>query len=589
MQKPFSPNPFKVMLQYAWRHKWLTTGIIAAEVTEILSVKIMPYFLARLIALFGPDTDFALIKNKFFIFLGLIFVAVVVQYAVEIISTYLTLMRLRPIVRKEIGQDLFSYLMGHSVGYYADNMAGSLAQKWEDLTESIPNMYRVCIYYVMGYFSLFVTFSLLLTASVKLALVFVVSLSVAAVVLWQVAKLSVDLRKQMTDCRNRVTGSMIDAMQNSFFVRLFDGFDYESRRVRQLMTEENRVTNKSVNIETLQGSGEKFFFQIICMAILFYGIWLWKTGQMSGADVVMTYVLLQSVTETVSFLLHRTIVYAGEFARIRKNLEPFATTHNIQDAAGAKPLIITDGAVEFQNITFAYAGHKPIFKNFSLKIKPHEKVGLVGVSGSGKSTLVNLLLRLYDVQKGEIKIDGQNISAVTQDSLHQVIGYVPQTAETMEISVAENIAYADTEASLAQIKAAAQKAFADEFIEALPQKYDTVLNAEHKLSGGQQQRIGIARAFLKNSSLLILDEATSALDSESELYIQKAVDDLLQNKTVLVIAHRLSTLRNMDRIVVLEQGKIVEEGSFAELSRKKNGRFAAFWRLQQLKGGVNDG
>jgi len=585
--KPFPKNPFKLMFMYAWRHKWLSSAILISALLEIFSAKIIPYLFARLIALFGSDTDFAVIKNKFFIILGLIFAAGIVQYVVEMLGTFLSMMRLRPIVRKELSTDLFAYLMGHSVGYYADNMAGSMAQKWQDLADDIPTMYRVYTFYAMGYVSLLFTFGLLLTASVKLGLMFAITLSVATFILWKASKFSINLRTQMTDCRNRVTGNMIDAMQNSFFVRLFNGFDFESRRVRKLMEEENRITNKSVNIETLQGSGEKLFFQIVCMTILFYGIWLWHTGQMSGADVVMTYMLLQSVASTVSFLLHRAIIYAGEIARLKKDLEPFAAPHDLSDKENAKALQISSGAVEFENITFAYTGQKPVFKNFSLSIKPHEKVGLVGVSGSGKSTLVNLLLRLYDVDNGAIKIDGQNIADVTQDSLRQAVGYVPQTAEVMEISVADNIAYADTTASNAKIKKAAQKAYADDFIKDLPQKYDTILNAENKLSGGQQQRIGIARAFLKNAPVLVLDEATSALDSESELYIQKAVDALLQNKTVLVIAHRLSTLRNMDRIVVMEKGKIVEEGSFAELT-KKNGRFAALWELQQLKGGQND-
>ena len=585
--KPFPKNPFMLMFIYAWRHKWLSSAILISALLEIFSAKIIPYLFARLIALFGPNIDFAVIKNKFFIFLGLIFAAGIVQYVVEMLGTFLSMMRLRPIVRKELSTDLFAYLMGHSVGYYADNMAGSMAQKWQDLADDIPTMYRVYTFYAMGYVSLLFTFGLLLTASVKLGLMFATTLSVATFILWKASKFSINLRTQMTDCRNRVTGNMIDAMQNSFFVRLFNGFDFESRRVRKLMEEENRITNKSVNIETLQGSGEKLFFQIVCMTILFYGIWLWHTGQMSGADVVMTYMLLQSVASTVSFLLHRAIIYAGEIARLKKDLEPFAAPHDLSDKENAKALQISSGAVEFENITFAYAGQKPVFKNFSLSIKPHEKVGLVGVSGSGKSTLVNLLLRLYDVDNGAIKIDGQNIADVTQDSLRQAVGYVPQTAEVMEISVADNIAYADTTVSNVKIKKAAQKAYADDFIKDLPQKYDTILNAENKLSGGQQQRIGIARAFLKNAPVLVLDEATSALDSESELYIQKAVDALLQNKTVLVIAHRLSTLRNMDRIVVMEKGKIVEEGSFAELT-KKNGRFAALWELQQLKGGQND-
>ena len=585
--RPFPKNPFKLMFLYAWRHKWISSAVLVSALLEIFSSKIIPYLFARLISLFGPDTDFAVIKSNFFLILGLIFIAGIVQYIVELLGTFLSMMKLQPIVRKELSSDLFAYLMGHSVGYYADNMSGSMAQKWQDLADTIPTMYRSYTFYLMGYVSLLFTFGLLLTANIKLGFMFVITISLAAFILRKVSKFSINLRSQMANCRNRVTGNMIDTLQNSFFVRLFNGFDFESHRIRKLIEEENLITNKSVNIETLQGQGEKLFFQIICMIILFYGLFLWHTGQMTGANVVMTYMLLQSVSSTVSFLLQRAIIYAGEIARLQKDLEPFATPHSVQDKSNAKVLKIFSGEIEFDNITFAYAGQKPIFKNFSLKIKPREKVGLVGISGSGKSTLVNLLLRLYDIDNGAIKIDGQNIVDVTQDSLRQTVGYVPQSSEVMEISVADNIAYANPTASLARIKKAAQKAYADDFINDLPQKYNTILNSEHKLSGGQQQRIGIARAFLKNAPLLILDEATSALDSQSELYIQKAVDALLQDKTVLVIAHRLSTLKNMDRIVVLENGKIVEEGSFTELKRK-NGSFSKLWKLQQLKGEQND-
>ena len=216
-----------------------------------------------------------------------------------------------------------------------------------------------------------------------------------------------------------------------------------------------------------------------------------------------------------------------------------------------------------------------------------QKIGIVGMSGGGKSTLINLIQRFYDIDNGEILIDGQNIQDVTQESLHKAIGYVPQSSSLLERSVAENISYGRSEASINEIKEAARKAYADEFIRKLPQGYRTVLNAKNQLSGGQIQRLAIARVLLKNSKILILDEATSSLDSESEFYIGKAVENMLLDKTVLVVAHRLSTLKNMDRIIVLEKGKTVEDGTLEDLLALK-GSFYQYWMLQKLKGGDDE-
>ena len=259
----------------------------------------------------------------------------------------------------------------------------------------------------------------------------------------------------------------------------------------------------------------------------------------------------------------------------------------IVDDKNAGALKVKEGTIELKDICFAYKGGKPLFNHFNLQIPAGQKVGVVGMSGGGKSTLINLLQRFYDVKGGEILIDGQNIKNVTQESLHQQISYVPQTSALLERSIAENIAYGKPTAKDEDIKQAAAEAFADTFIEELPNGYQTILNAQNQLSGGQMQRISIARALLKDAPILILDEATSALDSESEFYIQKAIENMLKDKTVIAVAHRLSTLKNMDRIIVMEKGKIVEDGKLDELLKKK-GKFWQYWKLQKLKGEKNE-
>jgi ATP-binding cassette subfamily B protein len=255
----------------------------------------------------------------------------------------------------------------------------------------------------------------------------------------------------------------------------------------------------------------------------------------------------------------------------------------IQDAHNAQTLEISRGAIQLKNVGFRYADAKQdnqIFSKLSLNLKPGEKVGLVGPSGGGKSTLTRLLLRFEDIEDGSITIDGQDISAVTQESLRQAISYVPQEPLLFHRTIAENIAYGRPDATIQEIEKAAASAYADDFIKDLPEDYDTIVGERGvKLSGGQRQRIAIARAILKDAPILILDEATSALDSESEVYIQKALWKLMESRTTIVIAHRLSTIQKMDRILVLEDGTITEEGSHKQLLQRK-GTYAKLWSHQ---------
>jgi ATP-binding cassette subfamily B protein len=255
----------------------------------------------------------------------------------------------------------------------------------------------------------------------------------------------------------------------------------------------------------------------------------------------------------------------------------------IRDIKGAKPLQVKKGEIVFDHVDFAYKDNNSeggVFADLDLKIKPGEKIGLVGQSGGGKSTLTRLLLRFEDINGGRILIDGQNIAEITQASLRQAISYVPQEPLLFHRTIRENIAYGNWDASLEDVQKAAKKAHAHEFIESLTDGYDTIVGERGvKLSGGQRQRIAIARAILKNAPILILDEATSALDSESEVFIQEALWDLMKNRTTIVIAHRLSTIQKMDRIIVLDDGQIVEQGTHQELVKQK-GNYAKLWAHQ---------
>jgi ABC-type multidrug transport system fused ATPase/permease subunit len=269
------------------------------------------------------------------------------------------------------------------------------------------------------------------------------------------------------------------------------------------------------------------------------------------------------------------------FADANEMIEIFDTPHSVMDAPNARPLIVDKGQIRLENVSFGFSEERVILRDFNLTVTAGEKIALVGPSGAGKSTVTKLLLRMYDVTSGSIRVDGQNIAEVTQESLRDTISFVPQEPILFHRSLRDNIRYGRPDATDEEVIAAAKKAHCHEFIEGLSEGYETHVGERGvKLSGGERQRVAIARAILKNAPILILDEATSALDSESEALIQDALRVLMEGKTVIVIAHRLSTIMTMDRIVVIEGGKIAAEGTHDELVANKGGLYQKLWSIQ---------
>jgi ABC-type multidrug transport system fused ATPase/permease subunit len=296
-------------------------------------------------------------------------------------------------------------------------------------------------------------------------------------------------------------------------------------------------------------------------------------------QIVLVITLMANVNRNINGIGNILANLSRQYIDIQNGLEDIYKTHEITNHPNAQPLQTTNGTITFANLTFAYDS-QTIFDNLNLDIKPGERIGLVGPSGAGKSTLVSLLLRQHDLTSGAILIDNQNIAEVTQDSLRSNIALVPQEPMLFHRTIAENIKYGKPDATYDEMVTAADRAQAREFIEALPEQYDTLVGERGvKLSGGQKQRVAIARAMLKEAPILVLDEATSALDSESEVAIQKALESLMENKTVIAVAHRLSTLRRMDRILVIDQGKIVEDGTHNSLANA-GGLYAKLWEHQ---------
>ncbi|MEK9177967.1 MAG: ATP-binding cassette domain-containing protein, partial [Patescibacteria group bacterium] len=315
--------------------------------------------------------------------------------------------------------------------------------------------------------------------------------------------------------------------------------------------------------------------------LFYYGIKYWQLGLIS----IGTFVLIQAYYFSMADRLwnvSRVIrdVYEG-YADAKEMVEILKLAHDVKDAPGAKAILVPKGEIDWKDVTFAFNMTRSVLNGITLHIRNGEKVALVGPSGAGKSTFVRLLLRLYDIESGEITIDGQNIAHVTQDSLRHNISLVPQDPVLFHRTLLENIRYGRRDATDLEVIEAAKLAHCDDFIESLPNKYETYVGERGiKLSGGERQRVAIARAILKNAPVLILDEATSSLDSHSEMLIQDALDTLMKSKTTIVIAHRLSTIKKMDRIIVVDNGKIVEEGTHDTLAEKTNGLYAKLWSLQ---------
>ncbi len=389
-------------------------------------------------------------------------------------------------------------------------------------------------------------------------------------------KLKYDVQRSAQD--TRVTGVLADTITN---IKLFSAFD---REAKNFANETDRLRYLRRFTWDLAAIFEGV--QILLMIFLEFGVFmiatdLWKKGIITVGDFVLIQAYLLKVFQRIWDFGKIIRDYYEAMADAEEMTEILDTPHEITDAKNAAALKIKTGEINFNDVSFHYHHTRPIIEHFNLTIKPGERVAFVGPSGAGKSTLVKLLLRTVDTTAGKIEIDGQNIKKVTQESLHNEISLVPQNPMLFHRTLFDNIRYGKPDATLEEVIEAAKLAHCHEFISEFPDQYNTYVGERGvKLSGGERQRVAIARAILKNSPILVLDEATSSLDSESESFIQDALQTLMTGKTVIVIAHRLSTIMKMDRIIVVDNGKILEEGSHTDLVKKRGGLYHKLWKYQ---------
>ncbi|UWQ62509.1 ABC transporter ATP-binding protein/permease [Leisingera caerulea] len=492
----------------------------------------------------------------------------------------------QPNVNPLVLSRLNRWTLGQSVRFFDDDFAGRIAQKQMQTATAVTSVTTEMINVVaFALASLAGSLALLGSIGWRITGVFLVWLiAYFALIRWFLPR----IRKRSgarAGARAMVTGQVVDSITNIKTVKLFAHADHEERTAQDAMV---RFRDKSLHFGYLSAS---FRFCLMCLAgvlpVLLIGatLLLWQSGTATEGDIVAAgavSIRIAQMTGWVSFTLMAIYSNVGE---IENGMKTLSVRDRVEDTPGAKPLEVTEGEIVFDQVEFAYGRDVGGVQGIDLTIHPGEKLGIVGASGAGKSTLVSLLLRLYDGENGRILIDGQDIATVTQNSLRSQIGMVTQETAMFNRSARENILYGRPDASEEEVVAAAHKAEAHEFITELEDGqgrtgYDAFLGERGvKLSGGQRQRIALARAILKDAPILVLDEATSALDSEVEAAIQAALHRVMEGKTVLAIAHRLSTLSEMDRIIVMEKGRIAESGSHDELLAK-GGLYAQFWARQ---------
>ncbi|MBX4189285.1 ABC transporter ATP-binding protein/permease [Candidatus Parcubacteria bacterium] len=476
----------------------------------------------------------------------------------------------------------FDYMIDHSYSFFSNNFSGALVQRVGRFVRSFEKLFDVFVFNLVP-LTVSITLVIVIVArqESKIALLILVWAIITILVnyLFSTWKLKYDVASAAADSKS--TGYLADVITNQNTVSSFAASTFETKGFNKVSTAQANATLLTWNLGEVMNTIQSALIVAIEFVLFYYTLKFWGKGLVTVGTFVLIQVYILNLNQKLwNFSYVIRSVYEG-FADSKEMVEILKTPHEVADLPEAKDLEVNKGDITFKDVSFGFNKSRQVLEDINLTIAGGEKVAFIGPSGAGKSTLVKLLLRIYNLKEGEILIDSQDIQKVKQESLRENISLVPQDPILFHRSLMENIRYGKRDASDEEVMAAAKLAHCDEFIEVLPDKYETFVGERGiKLSGGERQRVAIARAILKNAPILVLDEATSSLDSHSEGLIQDALDKLMKGKTTIVIAHRLSTIRKMDRIVVIKNGKVEEEGSHADLIDKEESLYKTLWNLQ---------
>ena len=587
--KNISQNLLVFIWSFLKGYKWKIYGICLAVFIASLLTVIDPYLLKILIDKITTNnvhlSSFS--DGNYLILLVALFIILnICSNFIWRIINYLSL-KTFPAVRSRVFSETFSYLSLHSHQYFQDNLAGDLANKIQDIGESIENIFEPMLHIFYIIFTVLIAIIIAYTINFYFALALIIWVMFFIAVSLVLSKNIINYSKDFAEIKSVLSGRYVDSLMNIFNVNIFARQAFEKNYLEktsyEVMEKDIALRWKLLKLWAIQG--------LLCAFIL--GLMIFILIFLHSENIVTTgdFVFIISITITI---IQQIFGIAELISRILEQIgicnqaiSVVYAPHAIIDIDDAVSLKIKNAKISFKKVSFGYKKDKMFFKNLDIVIPDNQKVGLVGYSGGGKTTFVNLLIRLYDLQNGEIQIDEQNIKNVTISSIRENIAFIPQNPILFHRSFIDNIRYGKLDATDEEVIEAAKKAHAHEFILENYDGYQSLLGENGiKISGGQRQRIAIARAILKNAPILILDEATSSLDSVTEVLIQESLKELMHNKTVVTIAHRLSTLLTMDRILVFDQGKIVEDGAHNDLlSRRK--LYYTLWNAQ-IRGFLGD-
>lgn len=579
-------SPFKFLLRAVSHHPLKVSAMFIGDGLHATFLLLLPFALKDLIDKLGAynsaaDADgWAYIMPSFMWFL---FIVLAAQFSIRISG--IAFLMIAGVFRIKPRNEMISYLQSHSMNYFQNKHSGSLGSKINEASNGLGfalwgiifDLWPTTIKVIVGLWLLFITSSIL-------AMGFAVWFVTYLLFMVYFAKKMYYWSEQTSKARSNITGKVVDMATNIYAVKSYANEELEHAIIREAGDNERKTINGFQTHREIRGWIDSFMLSIILIYMGYYSIDLFLQQKMTLGDVSFVISMMMIVSMNIQQLTWGIVHFLEHVGQTRDGVKTIYDVRTVVDQEQAKDLKVQNqnAPVLFDNVGFCYPEQKDkqILENLLLDIPAGQKVGLIGQSGAGKSTLVNLMLRFYDIGQGSIKIDGQDIANVTQQSLRRNIAVIPQDTSLFHRTLLENIRYGRLDVSDEEVIEAAKKAHAHDFISELPDGYDTLVGERGvKLSGGQRQRIAIARAILKDAPILILDEATSALDSESEKLIQESLKGLMQGKTVIAIAHRLSTIAHLDRLIVMEEGKIIEDGTHDELF-SQGGLYSKLWSMQ---------